>query len=131
MGPWVAAGGINGFVAVAMGAFAAHGLRAMLDPGALVWLETGSRYQLIHALALLGVALLIGNGKGAFRPLLQAVAWAFLIGSALFAGSLYLLAFTGIEAFAWLTPIGGIALLGAWAALACYGVLHWRRMSGR
>jgi uncharacterized membrane protein YgdD (TMEM256/DUF423 family) len=126
MGPWLLAGAANGFVAVAMGAFAAHGLKAMLDPAALAWVETGSRYELTHALALVAVALLMRDASGASRQLLQASGLAFLLGSILFAGSLYLLALTGIMAMAWLTPLGGLSLLIGWAVLAWYGCLCWR-----
>jgi uncharacterized membrane protein YgdD (TMEM256/DUF423 family) len=126
MGPWLLAGAANGFVAVAMGAFAAHGLKAMLDPAALAWVETGSRYELTHALALVAVALLMRDASGASRQLLQASGLAFLLGSILFAGSLYLLALTGIMAMAWLTPLGGVSLLIGWAVLAWYGCLCWR-----
>ena len=127
MGPWLVAGAANGFVAVAMGAFAAHGLKAVLDPAALAWVETGSRYQMAHALALLAVALLIGDGEETSRRLLRLAGTTFLLGSVLFAGSLYLLALTGVAAFAWLTPLGGSALLIGWAALTWYGGLCWRR----
>ena len=127
MGPWLVAAGLNGLMAVAMGAFASHGLRARLDAAALGWIETASRYQLWHALALLGVALLLHqDGPKAHRRLLRAIAWAFLVGIALFAGSLYLLALTGSRAFAWITPFGGIALIAGWAALALLGVRRWR-----
>jgi uncharacterized membrane protein YgdD (TMEM256/DUF423 family) len=126
MGPWLAAGSINGFMAIAMGAFAAHGLRKALDPAAIAWVETGSRYQMAHALALLAVALLIGGDKDVSRRLLQGTGLAFLAGVVLFAGGLYSLALTGIGAFAWCTPVGGILLLAGWAALAWYGILRWR-----
>jgi uncharacterized membrane protein YgdD (TMEM256/DUF423 family) len=130
MGPWLVAGAANGFVAVAMGAFAAHGLKAVLDPAALAWVETGSRYQMTHALALLAVALLIRDGKEASRRLLQAAGMGFLLGSILFAGSLYLLALTGLTAMAWLTPVGGVLLLIGWVALVWYGWVQWRRANG-
>jgi uncharacterized membrane protein YgdD (TMEM256/DUF423 family) len=125
MGPWLVAAGLNGSMAVAMGAFASHGLRARLDAAGLGWIETASHYQLWHALALFGVALLL-HQDGAHRRLLRAIGWAFLIGIALFAGSLYLLALTGIRGFAWFTPFGGVALLAGWAALAFLGIRRWR-----
>ena len=126
MGPWLLAGAANGFVAVAMGAFAAHGLKAILDPAALAWVETGSRYELTHALALLAVAILMRDARAASRRLLQAAGLAFLLGSILFAGSLYLLALTGMTAIAWLTPVGGVGLLAGWFVLAWYGWHCWR-----
>jgi uncharacterized membrane protein YgdD (TMEM256/DUF423 family) len=131
MGAWLVAAAANGFVAVAMGAFAAHGLKAILDPAALAWVETGSRYQLTHALALLAVALLVRDGKDASRRVLRLAGLAFLIGCVFFAGSLYLLALTGVAAMAWLTPLGGVALLTGWLALAWYGWHSCRRAGGR
>jgi len=76
MGSWLTAAAANGLVAVAMGAFAAHGLRSVLDAEALGWVETASRYQMWHALALFGVALLFGRAQPVRdRRLLTAVAW--------------------------------------------------------
>ncbi|HUL07151.1 MAG TPA: DUF423 domain-containing protein [Candidatus Acidoferrum sp.] len=127
MGPWLVAAAVNGLMAIAMGAFAAHGLRSVLDAEALGWLDTGSRYQMWHALVLLGVALLLLRAQpGRDRRLLQAIAWCILVGTALFAGSLYLLALTHAEAFAWITPVGGIVLMAGWFGLVLLGVLRWR-----
>jgi uncharacterized membrane protein YgdD (TMEM256/DUF423 family) len=127
MGPWLVAAAVNGLMAIAMGAFATHGLQSVLDADALGWLDTGSRYQMWHALVLLGVALLLTRAQaGRDRRLLRAIAWAFLAGIGLFAGSLYLLALTHIQAFAWITPIGGVALMAGWLGLILLGVLRWR-----
>jgi uncharacterized membrane protein YgdD (TMEM256/DUF423 family) len=132
MGPWLVAAAVNGLMAIAMGAFATHGLRSVLDAAALGWLDTGSRYQMWHALVLLGVALLLGRAQaGRDRRLLQALAWAFLLGTALFAGSLYLLALTHVLAFAWITPIGGVALMAGWLGLVVLGVRRWRAPDDR
>ena len=131
MGPWLAAAAVNGLMAIAMGAFATHGLRSVLDADALCWLETGSRYQMWHALVLLGVALLIRAQAGRHHRLLQAIAWAFLVGVVLFAGSLYLLALTHVQAFAWITPFGGVALMAGWLGLILFGVLRWRGTDDR
>ena len=132
MGSWLTAAAANGLVAVAMGAFAAHGLRSVLDAEALGWVETASRYQMWHALALFGVALLFGRAQPVRdRRLLTAVAWAFLAGTVLFAGSLYLLALTGVRAFAWITPFGGLALLAGWVGLIVVGLLRWRAADDR
>jgi uncharacterized membrane protein YgdD (TMEM256/DUF423 family) len=131
VGAWLVAAGVNGLIAVAMGAFAAHGLRATLDPAAVDWIETASRYQLWHALALLGAALLLHQpGPADHRRLIQATGWLFLAGIVLFAGSLYLLALTGVRAFAWITPFGGVTLIAGWAALVGLGVLCWRAPAG-
>jgi uncharacterized membrane protein YgdD (TMEM256/DUF423 family) len=131
MGGWILAAGLNGLMAVAMGAFAAHGLRASLDEAALDWVETASRYQLWHALALFGVALLANPAAPAGqRRLVHAAGWLFLVGIVLFAGSLYLLALTGLRSFAWITPFGGLALMAGWAALVLLGILRWRGGGG-
>ena len=110
-----ASGAISGGVGVAAGAFGAHALRARLEPGLLAVFETGARYQMYHALALLAAAWLAGAGAPA-----QA-AWAgrlFIVGTVLFSGSLYVLALTGISAFGVITPLGGVAFIAGWAALA-------------
>jgi uncharacterized membrane protein YgdD (TMEM256/DUF423 family) len=126
MGAWLVAAGVNGLIAVAMGAFAAHGLRALLDPAALDWIETASRYQFWHALALVGMALLTDQaGLARYRRLVQGIGWLFLAGTILFAGSLYLLALTGLQAFAWITPFGGLALLAGWGGLVLLGIRRW------
>jgi len=127
MGPWLVAGAVNGLMAIAMGAFATHGLRSVLDADAFVCSDTGSRCQMWHALVLLGVALLLGRAQtGRDRRLLHSLAWAFLVGTALFAGSLYLLALTHVQALAWLTPIGGVTLMAGWLGLVVLGVRRWR-----
>lgn len=132
MGPWLVAAAANGLMAIAMGAFAAHDLRSALDADALGWLDTGSRYQMWHALALLVVALLLVRPQlGRQRRILRAVAWAFLAGTVLFAGSLYLLALTHVRAFAWITPFGGVVLMAGWLGLVLLGVLRWRAPDDR
>ena len=129
---WVAAAGVNGLVAIAMGAFTAHGLRGVIGAEALGWIDTASRYQMSHALALLAVALLLARAQTRRdHRLLQAIAWTFLAGIILFAGSLYLLAFTHVGAFAWITPLGGIALMAAWVGLIIFGVRRWYASSDR
>jgi uncharacterized membrane protein YgdD (TMEM256/DUF423 family) len=125
MGRWLAAAGLSGLVAVAVGAFAAHGLAGRLDATPLVWIETAARYQMYHALALLAVALLAREPFGQ-SPVLAIAGWGFAGGTVLFCGSLYLLALTGLKFFAWLTPLGGLAFLAGWAALARQGFLLWR-----
>jgi uncharacterized membrane protein YgdD (TMEM256/DUF423 family) len=112
---YASAGAISGFVAVAAGAFGAHALRAKLSPAMLQVFETGARYQMYHALALLAAACIAGNGD---RP---AAAWAarlFLLGTVLFSGSLYALALTGVSRLGMITPFGGVALLAGWLCLA-------------
>ena len=112
---WLVLGAFSGFAAVALGAFAAHGLRARLAPELLAAFETGVRYQMYHALALLAVGALAGGRR---QPLLAASGALFALGTLLFSGSLYLLALGGPRWAGAVTPLGGIAFLGGWLALA-------------
>jgi uncharacterized membrane protein YgdD (TMEM256/DUF423 family) len=112
-------GAANAALAVAAGAFAAHGLRERLEPRHLEIFETGARYHMYHALGLLAVAWLAGRGA----PAAAAAGWTMLAGIAIFSGSLYLLAITGVSKLGAITPIGGLALLAAWALVA-YGALR-------
>jgi uncharacterized membrane protein YgdD (TMEM256/DUF423 family) len=102
------------FLAVAAGAFGAHGLRGRLSPDDLGTFETGVRYHMYHALALLAVAWVASRTSGA------AVAVAgvlFVAGVVLFSGSLYLLSLTGTRWLGAITPFGGLAFLLGWLAL--------------
>jgi uncharacterized membrane protein YgdD (TMEM256/DUF423 family) len=107
---WVGLAALFGLLAVAAGAFAAHGLRASGDLRAVELVQTGSQYQMAHALAMLGYAALGWPGR------LPLVLWA--VGIALFAFSLYALAFGAPTAVAMVTPVGGTAMIAGWAALA-------------
>lgn len=109
-----------GFTGVALGAFAAHGLKNRLSADYLAIFHTGVTYQLVHTLALLGVALLATHIPG------RIVTWAgisFVIGILLFSGSLYLLTMTGISKLGIITPFGGVAFLIGWL---CLGLAAWR-----
>lgn len=109
-----------GFTGVALGAFAAHGLKNRLSADYLAIFHTGVTYQLVHTLALLGVALLATHIPG------RVVTWAgisFVIGILLFSGSLYLLTLTGISKLGIITPFGGVAFLIGWL---CLGLAAWR-----
>ena len=108
-------GALLGFVGVAAGAFGAHALRARLTPGDLAIFETAARYQLIHAVALLGVAWATSRWPGAAA---SAAGWLFVAGTLVFSGSLYLLVLTGARWMGAITPLGGLALLAGWLALA-------------
>lgn len=113
---FVAIGAINGFLAVAFGAYAAHGLEKLLSPGLLEVFNKGVYYQGLHTMALLVVGLL---GTSAFRlHLLRWSGWAFATGILLFSGSLYLLALTDARWLGMVTPFGGTAFLIGWALLA-------------
>ncbi len=122
---WICAGAANGLIAVALGAFSAHLLRARLSTEALGWIETGARYEMLHALALLAVAWLAG--REVRHPIALGVAgWAFLLGTILFSGTLYVMAVTGVTALGGVVPLGGVAFLIGWAALFVFGlVLRW------
>jgi uncharacterized membrane protein YgdD (TMEM256/DUF423 family) len=109
------AGAIAGLIAVAFGAFGAHGLRGRLTPDMLAVFETGVRYQMYHALALLLTAVLVPRLPG---KAIMAAGWLFIAGIVLFSGSLYVLAVTGVTALGAVTPFGGVAFLAGWAALA-------------
>jgi uncharacterized membrane protein YgdD (TMEM256/DUF423 family) len=108
-------GSLSAFVAVALGAFAAHGLKARLSPEMLATFETGARYQMYHALALLAVGWACTRWPGAA---VNASGWLFVAGTLLFSGSLYALALTGTRALGAITPFGGLAFLAGWLCLA-------------
>jgi uncharacterized membrane protein YgdD (TMEM256/DUF423 family) len=109
------AGAVAGLIGVAFGAFGAHGLRGRLSPEMLAVFETGVRYQMYHALALVAVASLSDRLGG---RLVTASGLLFVGGIVLFSGSLYLLAVTGATVLGAITPIGGVAFLAGWACLA-------------
>jgi uncharacterized membrane protein YgdD (TMEM256/DUF423 family) len=113
---FIVIGAINGLLAVAFGAFAAHGLKKLLSPGLLDVFQTGVEYQAMHAAALLVVGLF---GRHARRlQALRLAGWAFATGILLFSGSLYLLALTDARWLGAVTPFGGTAFLVGWGALA-------------
>ncbi|MEN6497317.1 MAG: DUF423 domain-containing protein [Thermoguttaceae bacterium] len=115
---WIIVGSILGGLGVAAGAFGAHGLQGKLSPAALLTYEVAVRYQLFHALAL----VLVGMLALAHPSLASQVAgWAFLAGILIFSGFLYGYVFTGIRVLAIPVPIGGVAFLVGWAALAIAG----------
>jgi len=102
-------------LSVALGAFGAHGLRNTLSPADLATFETGVRYQMYHALALMAVAWAYAQWE---VPLVQVAGWLFVIGMVIFSGSLYMLVLTGPRWLGAVTPLGGAALIAAWAVLA-------------
>ena len=109
-------GAISGGVAVALGAFGAHALKAHLTAERLTTFETGVRYQLYHALALLGVTIAIARWPVSTLP--NIAGWLFVIGTLLFSGSLYLLCFTRQRWWGAVTPFGGLAFIAGWVCLA-------------
>jgi uncharacterized membrane protein YgdD (TMEM256/DUF423 family) len=108
-------GALAGATGVALGAFGAHALRSRMTPEMLAVFETGVRYQMYHALALVALAALEPRLGG---YLVLTAGWAFTLGIVLFSGSLYVLALTGVSTFGIVTPFGGLAFLVGWAALA-------------
>jgi uncharacterized membrane protein YgdD (TMEM256/DUF423 family) len=111
---------VNGFLAVALGAFGAHGLKTMLETAAdgaqrLEWWETAARYHMYHALALGLLAYLAGRVSWGG---LATGGWLMLAGIILFCGSLYVMTLTGMRALGAVTPLGGVAFLAGWVLLA-------------
>jgi uncharacterized membrane protein YgdD (TMEM256/DUF423 family) len=110
---WIVVGAIWGFLAVAFGAFGAHGLRTRVSEQAIAWWNTGAHYQLTHALAIVLVGLLrLHAGRG------DAAGWAFLLGSFVFSATLYAMALGAPRWLGAITPIGGLGLLAGWILLA-------------
>jgi len=116
-------GAASGAIAVALGALAAHALRQQLAESAMHAFETGVHYQFLHALALCAVALWIKSGEADATTHAVVAAWAFVAGTLMFSGSLYVLALGGPRWLGPITPIGGLALIFGWLALA-YGALR-------
>lgn len=107
-------GALAGALGVALGAFGAHGLRGRLSPDMLAVFETGVRYHMYHALAIVLVAALSSRVESRWLP---TAGWAFTAGIFLFSGSLYTLALTGITVLGAVTPLGGLAFLVGWGCL--------------
>lgn len=108
-------GGAFGGLGVALGAFGAHILRDRLDARRLDNFETGVRYQMYHALALLAVAWAVGRWPTSGLP--AAAGWLFVAGIALFSFSLYGIALSGVRRLAAFTPLGGTAFVAGWVCL--------------
>jgi uncharacterized membrane protein YgdD (TMEM256/DUF423 family) len=108
-------GALSGAIGVAAGAFGAHALRARLEPRMLEVFETGARYQMYHALALIAAAWVAQRWPG--TPA-SAAGWLFVAGTVLFSGSLYAMTFTGVRALGAITPLGGVCFIAGWLALA-------------
>jgi len=109
--PLITLGALNGAIAVAAGAFGAHGLRERLEPRALEIFETAARYQMFHALAIVLCGVIATRGA-------TTAGWLFQAGILVFSGSLYALALTDVKVLGAITPIGGLAFLAGWVWLA-------------
>ena len=112
---FLAIGALSALLGVAAGAFGAHSLRERLTTDMLAVFETGARYQMYHAFALIAVAWAQTRWPG---TLTTASGWLFVLGTLLFSGSLYLLSLTGIRWLGAITPLGGVAFLSGWLLLA-------------
>lgn len=113
---WLLVAALNGLIAVAAGAFGAHGLQGQISASDMAVFQTAAHYQMYHALALLGVAWLADKHPLAWQ--VATAGWGFLAGIMLFSGSLYVLGLTGSRALVLLTPAGGVLLMSGWASLA-------------
>jgi len=113
-------GSLSGLIAVALGAFGAHSLRDRLAADLLAVFETGVRYHMFHALALLGAAWAVARWPGS---LATAAGWLFVAGTLVFSGSLYALSLSGQRWLGAITPFGGVAFLLGWLCLA---LAAWR-----
>jgi uncharacterized membrane protein YgdD (TMEM256/DUF423 family) len=111
---------VNGFLSVAAGAFAAHALKRVLTPDMLDVFQTGAKYQMYHALALVLLGLFLQarpSGLG------DVAGYAFTTGIVLFSGSLYALSLSGVRLLGAITPFGGVAFLTGWV---CFALAAWR-----
>ena len=118
----IVSGSAAGFLSVALGAFAAHAMKGRYSPEMMTIFETGVRYQMYHALALLAAGLLSRQDP---LPVFHAAGLFFLAGVLIFSGSLYLLVITGIRTWGAVTPLGGLLLLAGWASLT-WGAIRLR-----
>lgn len=116
-----ALGALLSGLSVALGAFAAHALKARLTPEMLANFETGARYQMYHALAILAVAWAASRWPTSSLPAIAG--WLFVAGIVLFSGSLYVMAIIGQRWLGAVTPFGGVAFLAGWV---CLLIAAWR-----
>ena len=112
---------VSGGLAVVLGAFGAHTLQGKIEPRLLDAFEVGVRYQMYHALALLGVVAALTRWSGS--KMLTAAGWSFVAGMGLFSGSLYVLSLTGFRWLGAITPLGGLAFIVGWL---CLTVAAWK-----
>lgn len=114
-------GALNGFIAVALGAFGAHGLEDKISEESISIWEKAVQYQMYHAMALVAAGLLASKVKNLS---LGSSGWLFFVGIILFSGTLYTYALTGITMFAIITPFGGVAFLIGWVLLGYTALKH-------
>ncbi len=119
---WLLLGAINGLLAVAAGAFGAHGLEGRVAAAGLAAFRTAAHYHMVHALALCVVAWRAESVRAHISVALAG--WAFVAGIVLFSGSLYVLWASGSRALVLLTPLGGLCFMEGWAALAWSAIIR-------
>ena len=120
---WLFIAGLSGFLCVAIGAFAAHGLSKVLEPKELAWIETGVKYQMFHTVAILTIAIAqLCRESLVANKMANVAAGSWALGVLLFSGSLYALALGAGQFLVWVTPVGGTLFLIGWFCLA-YGSL--------
>ena len=114
--PLIIAGTVLAFLGVALGAFGAHALKTRIDADLMAVYQTGVQYHLVHALGVLLIGVLVQVlPPSKWLPI---AGWTMTAGVIVFSGSLYALSLTGIRVLGAVTPLGGVALLAAWALLA-------------
>jgi uncharacterized membrane protein YgdD (TMEM256/DUF423 family) len=106
--------GVLGALGVALGAFGAHGLEGRVEPRLVEVWNTGARYHLLHALALLALATVAGTPRAPHA----AATWLFVAGIVLFSGSLYAMTLSGVRALGAVTPFGGLCFIAGWLVVA-------------
>jgi uncharacterized membrane protein YgdD (TMEM256/DUF423 family) len=111
---WITIGSFSGAISVLLGAFGAHAMKGKFSDEYLAVFETGVRYQIIHALAIIAVAMVAARIDG---TAIKMAGYLFLVGSILFSGSLYALVWTGQRSLGMITPVGGLALIMGWILL--------------
>jgi len=121
-------GALAGLTGVLLGAFGAHGLRESLSPAMLTIYKTGVDYQMWHALALMGVALILRYNPDE-KSLIRA-GWFFLLGIVFFSGSLYMLACFNMKWLGMVTPVGGVFFIVGWVLLALFSLKDKPIVSG-
>jgi len=122
MKTFVFLGCLQAFLAIALGAFGAHALRDAFDAKSFAVYQTGVQYHQMHALALILAGVL--RERLTEKRLVTAAGWLFVVGVALFSGSLYTLALTNVRAIGAVTPVGGACFLLGWALLAVAATRH-------
>ena len=119
---WLFIAGLSGFLCVAIGAFAAHGLSKVLEPKELAWIETGVKYQMFHTIAILAIGILqLCREALVANKIVNFVAGTWAYGILLFSGSLYALVLGAGKFLVWVTPIGGTLFFIGWLCLAYSG----------